>query len=176
MKLYFWVLWLALGLVSSGYAASDEQKMAADILVYINQYRVQHGLPKLVMNRVLSDEALKHSADMATHVVPFGHDGFSQRMDHLHQRIPASLSGAENVAYNYKTAKIVADGWINSPGHRQNLMGHYNLTGIGIAHDKMGRLYYTQMFLRSTDTPVVAGTTVVHQRVQQGYRFFGLLG
>lgn len=158
------------------YAAPDDQRLASEILVYINQYRVQHGLSKLVMNRVLSNEATRHSADMARHVVPFGHDGFGQRIEHLHEQIPASLSGAENVAYNYKTAKIVVDGWINSPGHRQNLMGHYNLTGIGIARDNMGKPYYTQMFLRANDTPVMARAVVVHGHNRHGHSFFGGFG
>ncbi len=130
------------------FAYADDNQMASEILVYINQYRVQHGLSKLVMNPILAREAMVHSLDMAKHVVPFGHDGFMQRMQDLHQKIPNSLSGAENVAYNFKSAKIVADGWIHSSGHRHNIMGHYNLTGIAIARDNQGRPYFTQMFLK----------------------------
>ncbi len=136
----------------SGVHADEPLKkdtMAADILVYINQFRVQHGLSRLQMNSVLTREATVHSVDMAKHRVAFGHDGFSQRMDHVHQSIQTAQSGAENVAFNYKTAKIVAEGWIHSPGHRRNILGHYDQTGIGIARDASGRPYFTQLFLKT---------------------------
>ncbi|PJD90779.1 MAG: SCP-like extracellular [Legionella sp.] len=115
----------------------------------MNQFRVGHGLNPLHMNSVLTKEAMSHSIDMAKHRVNFGHDGFSQRMEHLHQHIATAQSGAENVAFNYKTAKIVADGWIHSPGHRRNILGHYDQTGIGIAYDTSGRPYFTQLFLKT---------------------------
>lgn len=154
---------LVLCMLSAGLsqAATDDQRLAAETLGYINQYRIQHGLPQLVMDPVLSREAAKHSQAMASHALPFGHDGFSQRIQHLHAAIPQSSSGAENVAYNYKTAKIVVDGWIHSPGHRQNIVGHYNLTGIGIARDSQNRPYYTQLFLR-TDRQLAQRTTHHH--------------
>ncbi len=41
--------------------------------------------------------------------------------------------------------------WLTSPGHKRNIVGNYNITGIGIARDKQGKLYYTQIFLRSSD-------------------------
>ncbi len=128
---------------------TSQDTFAEDILVYINQFRVRHGLPKLQMNPLLSQEALQHSADMAAHRVAFGHDGFSQRMDHLHKKMQTAQNGAENVAYNYHTAKIVAEGWIKSPGHRRNILGHYNQTGIGIVRDASGKPYFTQIFLKA---------------------------
>lgn len=123
--------------------------LAEDILVYINQFRVRQGLPKLKMNPILNAEATRHSADMAAHRVAFGHDGFEHRMQDLHTKIQNAQGGAENVAYNYQNAKIVAEGWIKSPGHRRNILGQYNQTGIGIVRDKLGRPYYTQLFLKS---------------------------
>lgn len=123
--------------------------LAEDILVYINQFRVRKGLSKLQMNPLLIQEAAQHSADMAEHRVAFGHDGFEQRIAHLQKKIQTAQGGAENVAYNYKTAKIVAEGWIKSPGHRRNILGHYNQTGIGIVRDKAGKLYFTQLFLKA---------------------------
>jgi uncharacterized protein YkwD len=142
------VTMVLLTLLPNAYAAnSNDAAMASEILMYVNQYRAQHGLDQLVMNDTISHEAHRHSQEMATHAVPFGHDGFSQRMHYLRSHVIDASSGAENVAYNYKTAKIVVDGWLHSPGHRRNIMGHYNLTGIGIVRDKAGKIYYTQMFL-----------------------------
>ena len=130
-------------------SSSKTDISAKDILIYINQFRVQKGLPKLQMNPLLSQEAEQHSADMATHRMAFGHEGFAQRIAHLQKKIQTAQGGAENVAYNYKTAKIVAEGWIKSPGHRRNILGHYNQTGIGIVRDKSGRPYFTQLFLKA---------------------------
>ncbi|MDF1757793.1 MAG: CAP domain-containing protein [Legionellaceae bacterium] len=147
-------LCVVIGLLPMASHANINQNLATEILVYINQYRVQHKLPKLVMNERLIAEARQHSLDMAKHVVPFGHDGFADRMSVLHKEIPNSMAGAENVAYNYKTAEVVANGWIKSSGHRRNIVGNYNLTGIGIAQDSQGKLYYTQMFLKSDDDSI----------------------
>ncbi|MFZ4076685.1 MAG: CAP domain-containing protein [Legionellaceae bacterium] len=128
--------------------------MAQEIVSHLNRFRATHGLPPLVLNPVISQEARVHSQEMARHVVPFGHDGFPRRLSHLVHTIPNANGGAENVAYNYKTAKIVAEGWINSPGHRKNILGRYNLTGIGIVRDSAGKLYYTQLFLRTENPPM----------------------
>lgn len=149
----------------------DDTSMAQEILMYINQYRASHGLPKLIMDPRLSREATLHSREMATHAQPFGHQGFQGRIARLHQHVPESTSGAENVAYNYKTAKIVADGWIHSPGHRQNIVGHYNLTGIGIVRDAQGRPYFTQMFLR-TDNPVTSHRSTHAHPLFAQHRFY----
>lgn len=129
--------------------ASSDAEMAQEVLTYVNQYRASRGLPKLVMNEAANREARQHSIEMANHQVPFGHTGFSQRMRHLYRNIDDAEGGAENVAYNYKTARIVVDGWIKSPGHRQNMVGRYDVTGIGIVRDHQGRLYFTQLFVRT---------------------------
>lgn len=127
-------------------AAQDP--LIASVFQYVNQYRAQHGLSALILNPVLSQEATQHSQDMAAHRLPVGHDGFDQRMKHVLAKLEGVSSGAENVAYRYPTAKIVVDGWMHSPGHRRNILGHYTLTGIGVARDEKGHPYYTQMFLK----------------------------
>lgn len=143
LKLFF-ILLCSFSFVAQ---AGNNYDLATEILVYINQYRVQHGLSELVMNNELITQATRHSLDMANHAVPFGHDGFNRRIGYLYRSIPNATAGAENVAYNYKTAKSVVDGWISSRGHRKNILGKYNLTGIGLAQDKQGKYYYTQIFL-----------------------------
>lgn len=129
--------------------APTETVMTQDIVRYINEYRKSRGLSALTLNSKISHEAKNHSEDMARHRVSFGHDGFQTRMDHLYSNIQHSRGGAENVAYNYKTAKIVVANWIKSPGHRQNIVGNYDLTGVGIARDVAGKIYYTQLFVRT---------------------------
>lgn len=137
------------------YAGKPVEKNASDvaiqnqILVHINKYRQQHGLSKLTMDNKIVKEAKKHSIDMANHAMPFGHKYFNSRIERLHAQIKNSNAGAENVAYNYKNAQDVVNNWVKSPGHRRNIEGNYNLTGIGIARDKQGKIYFTQIFLRT---------------------------
>ena len=132
-------------------ADDQQQKM---ILYYVNAYREKHHLSLLKMNKVISQEAAKHSRDMASHAMKFGHDDFNGRIKRLYQHIPKCNGGAENIAYYNISAKKLVENWISSPGHRRNIEGNYNLTGIGIAHDKKGWAYYTQIFLRSDGATV----------------------
>ena len=112
----------------------------------INQYRLQQHLPKLTLNPLISKVAEEHSREMALHQIPFGHDGFQIRMHDLLSQIPANAM-AENVVYVYTNADEMVKLWLNSSEHRENIVGNYNLTGIGIAHDRDGRIYATQIFL-----------------------------
>ena len=128
-----------------------DSKNQKAILVYINQYRSKHHLKPLKMNNLMSAEAEKHSRDMANHAIPFGHKYFHKRIHRLFDQIKHCHAGAENIAYNYKDAKDVVRNWLTSPGHRRNIEGNYNLTGIGLARDKKGKIYYTQIFLRTSN-------------------------
>jgi uncharacterized protein YkwD len=126
----------------------DTKGMEKDILSYINQYRESIGLPVLQMISAASKQATQHSIDMANRTTPFGHDGFDERIDNITKKIGFVHASAENVAYGKLTAKEVVDLWLNSPGHKKNIEGDYALTGIGIAKDADGVVFYTQIFLR----------------------------
>lgn len=128
---------------------TSNEAISHRILVYVNQYRASRGLKPLRMNDRMSKEATIHSRDMATHKIPFGHQYFSGRIKRLYHQIPLCRGGAENVAYNYKDLQYLVQEWTKSPGHKKNIIGNYNLTGIGIARDRQGKMYYTQMFIRS---------------------------
>jgi uncharacterized protein YkwD len=121
-------------------------KMASDVLGYVNDYRRKKGLPSLAMNSIISAQAQKHSDNMAAHRTSFGHNGFQRRMKNISSQVRGVNATAENVAFGSLTAKEVVENWLHSPGHRQNIEGPYNLTGIGIATDSRGNLYFTQIF------------------------------
>jgi uncharacterized protein YkwD len=56
---------------------------------------------------------------------------------------------AENVALGYPSAEAVVEGWMNSPGHRANILNPGVVeTGIGIARSSAGGVYYAQVFGR----------------------------
>lgn len=119
-----------------------------DVLSQTNKFRRSKGLPVLVINEDLNAIAQKHSANMAKGRVRFGHGGFSQREAQAKRKISPLHSFAENVAYGPTTGKQVVAMWKNSSGHRRNMLGQYRYIGIGIAKDRRGRIYYTQVFAR----------------------------
>jgi uncharacterized protein YkwD len=119
---------------------------ADEVLYYVNEFREHHGLRPLKLNNSIIHEAEKHSIKMAEKNIPFGHAGFNNRAKRLMTELSAN-SMAENVAYGNISARKVVDLWIHSPGHRKNMLGNYNLTGIGIASDRHGELYFTQIFI-----------------------------
>lgn len=127
----------------------SDTAITTNILATINHYRITHRLPLLQTSTIIAAEAKKHSMDMANHRLSFGHQGFPKRIKRICRRIKGCNGGAENVAFNYKP-NVVTKGWLASPGHKRNIDGHYNLTGIGIARDKNGKIYYTQIFIRAT--------------------------
>ncbi len=153
---------LLCGIIQALHATPPTSKTTSDsaiqneILIYINQYRQQHGLRPLAMNNKMVNEAKKHSMDMASHKIPFGHSYFEARINRLHSQIKDSGAGAENVAYNYKNARDVVKNWLLSPGHKRNIDGNYDLTGIGIARDKRGKIYFTQIFLNTHGNTIYA--------------------
>jgi uncharacterized protein YkwD len=161
-----------LGLGSNTYAAvhtESDTNIQNAVLFYINQYRQQHGLAKLKMDNHMVIQAKQHSQDMANHRMPFGHTDFGKRIAKLRSQIKNTGGGAENVAYNYKTAQIVVSQWVRSPGHKRNIVGNYNLTGIGVARDKQGKLYYTQIFLQTSKNPIITSPKAHYL----GVPFFG---
>lgn len=117
-----------------------------DVLSQTNQFRKSKGLSGLIMRDELNSIAQKHSADMASGRVGFGHGGFNKRNAQVTKEMNPITSFAENVAYGASTGKAVVDMWKNSTGHRRNMLGRYKYVGIGIAKDKKGRIFYTQIF------------------------------
>jgi uncharacterized protein YkwD len=122
--------------------------MESSILYYVNAHRRSRGLSALQLLEPASQQAYNHSRDMATGAAAFGHEGFSQRVSNISSAVGRVSASAENVAYGNLSAKEVVDVWINSAGHRKNMEGNYNQTGIGVYTDRRGVLYFTQLFVR----------------------------
>ena len=132
----------------------ENNETALRVHELINQHRVDQGLDTLYWNDVIADQCYEHSQDMADGVVPFGHDGFTERVDNIAQELGISVSAAgENVAYNMgmnDPAQAAVTAWLNSPGHRANIEGDYHLTGVGVAcpDDDSITFYFTQIFIK----------------------------
>jgi uncharacterized protein YkwD len=123
------------------------ESILQDVLSYTNSFRKSKGRAALIMRDDLNAIAQKHSENMARGKVEFGHNGFGEREALAKQKIEGANAFAENVAYGATSGKEVVDEWRKSPGHRRNMLGDYKYIGIGIATDKRGNIYYTQLFV-----------------------------
>lgn len=136
-------------LITSSLSAHANEKQDIEyILKGINHYRMRHLLLPLKLDPTLNQIAMGHSVNMAHHTIPVGHEGFQKRFSTIRNNINGVNQAAENVASGYRNIDAVVEGWIQSPGHRANILGSYNLTGIAIAYDQQHKPYYTQVFAK----------------------------
>ena len=119
-------------------------QVARQVIVLVNQERSKQGLPALRENTQLMESALVRSQEIVTkfaHERPNGEQGYQ-----LAFRAGFNTVG-ENIAYGYSSAEQVMEGWMNSPGHRANILNAGFLEiGVGCYRGSDGRLYWTQLF------------------------------
>jgi uncharacterized protein YkwD len=132
---------------ASSYSATEGR-----IFDLINAQRRHQGLPALVYNPQL-DRMAKIQAENMAHFQKMAHTLPDAQLPTLGDR--AHYVGypfgrlAENVALGYPSAESVVEGWMNSTGHRRNILSRdVSETGIGIARSAAGGLYYCQVFGR----------------------------
>jgi len=138
------ILLLACMIVGTGCTQAKQAQTPltteAEILALVNEARVTNGLSALVRMERMDALALEHSQDMAKAGI-LSHDGFDARAESIERLLGSSHVG-ENVAVGYESAKAFVDGWLNSPGHKANIMNSsYRRTGIGYYEG-----YATQIF------------------------------
>lgn len=116
----------------------------------VNSERVKAGCGKLRNDSRLHRAARSYSALMAeknffSHTGPDG-SSFVDRV--VAAGYPRSAAAAENIAYGYADAAAVMKGWMNSPGHRANILNcDLKAIGVGLAYRKSSP-YWTQDFGR----------------------------
>ncbi len=129
---------------SSPEPTSEQPTMADRVVQLVNDVRADHGCGAVTVDERIERAASKHSTDMAQRGY-FSHDtpegvGFAERIENEGYSRP----GAENIAKGYRTAEDVMAGWMNSDGHRANIL-NCDLTTIGVGLDTNGWLW-TQDF------------------------------
>ena len=107
-----------------------------EIATSLNGFRASHGLSQLRTDGTLIALASEHSADMARRD-SLDHDGF------MTSRGPRGAR-AENVAYGCKDPACVVQQWVNSSGHRRNmLIPGLTRYGLASATSASGKTYWT---------------------------------
>ena len=119
---------------------------AEALLILVNEVRTEAGLTSLVLNDALTKAALAHSIDMETNDY-FDHKGLngSSFGDRTKDAGYTGSALGENIALGQRNTESVHSAWINSEGHRNNILNS-NITEMGLGHS--GR-YWTQIFGRS---------------------------
>lgn len=117
---------------------------AAEVIKLVNAQRAKEGLSPVSGVGELNDYALLRSKEIVSNFEHKRPDG-ANPLDYVMQMKKYRTCG-ENIAYGYKTPEKVMEGWMNSPGHRANIMNE-NFTYIGVGcYEENGTLYWTQIF------------------------------
>ena len=120
-----------------------------EVVRLVNVERQKQGLGKLSLNAKLSNVATLKSPDMINKNY-FDHTSptYGSPFDMMKQFNISYKTAGENIAKGQKTPAEVVKAWMNSQGHRENILNkNYTEIGIGVAKDANGTLYWTQMFI-----------------------------
>ncbi|MDH7489356.1 MAG: CAP domain-containing protein [Anaerolineae bacterium] len=141
---------------------------AERVIELTNQERAKVGLPPLISDPALNAAALGHSRDMAEHdfFSHTGSDGSSAYSRILAAGYSPIWTCGENIAAGYSSPEEVVAAWMNSAGHRANILSpYYHHIGVGYVYDAGNTFgpyyhYWTQDFAsHSWQTPVPSTST-----------------
>ncbi|WP_328744470.1 CAP domain-containing protein [Streptomyces sp. NBC_00285] len=141
-EMYWTALW-ARPLTPAGLA-----RITDEVVALTNRERTGAGLPPLAVDPLLARAAQAYSADMAvrafySHTSPEG----TQPWDRAAAAGSTRRSIGENIACGQRSAAEVVEGWMNSPGHRANILKPaFTHIGIGFAGGGPAGTYWTQLF------------------------------
>jgi len=127
----------------------DVKAFEKEVVRLTNVERAKYGLKPLTENWELSRVAWFKSQDMIDkkyfdHTSPTYGSPFTMMKNF---GIKYTAAG-ENIAYGQKTPQEVVNAWMNSPGHRANILNtNYTQIGVGFAKNSSGTPYWTQMFI-----------------------------
>lgn len=118
----------------------------AEVVRLVNEIRRQNGLKPLTQDWQLSRVARYKSEDMRK-LSYFSHTSptYGSPFDMMRSFGISYRTAGENIAKGYKTPEAVVNGWMNSPGHRANILNS-TYTHIGVGYVASGN-YWTQMFI-----------------------------
>ncbi|WP_018924771.1 CAP domain-containing protein [Salsuginibacillus kocurii] len=127
----------------------DLIEFQAEVIELTNQEREAQGLEPLETHVELSDVATVKSEDMRDNDY-FSHDSptYGSPFDLMDHYGVNYRTAAENIAAGQMSPEQVVEGWMNSDGHRQNIMNaEFTHIGVGYAEGGSQNHYWTQLFL-----------------------------
>lgn len=129
---------------SGSYASFQNQ-----VVQLVNQERTSRGLKALAVDSALTNTATLKSQDMAK-LGYFDHTSptYGSPFDMMKQFGISYRTAGENIAWGQTSPSQVMQGWMDSEGHRANILNSsYTKIGVGIAKNSSGRYYWTQQFI-----------------------------
>lgn len=120
-----------------------------EVVRLVNVERSKRGLNELSFNTQLSNVATLKSQDMINKNY-FNHTSptYGSPFDMMKQFNISYKTAGENIAMGQKTPEEVVNAWMNSQGHRENILNsNFTDLGVGVAKSSNGTLYWTQMFI-----------------------------
>ena len=121
-----------------------QSSLAMQVLSIVNSERAKYGLDALTYDAHLSSAADVRAMEIKTlfsHTRPDGRSCFTA----LDEVGYSYHKAGENIAYGQRSAGEVMNAWMNSEGHRANILGDYDYIGIGV-YEKGGVIYWSQFF------------------------------
>ena len=121
----------------------------AEVLRLVNEQRANYGLSALSYSTQLEAVAYAHSKDMAQNNY-FSHTNLSGQspFDRMRAAGISYRAAAENIAAGQKTPQEVVNAWMNSAGHRANILNSsVTKMGVGIYSGGSYGIYWTQLFI-----------------------------
>jgi uncharacterized YkwD family protein len=115
-------------------ATGDASRFPQEVLDRVNQERAKSGLNPLRMNSALSNMAMDKAKDMVANRY-FDHQSptYGSPFDMMNSYGISYNTAAENIAQGQRSPAEVMDAWMNSQGHRANIMNG-SFTEIGVAY------------------------------------------
>ena len=117
-----------------------------EVLQLVNQARADQGLAPLTADPALTAAAQTRAEELTTlysHTRPDGRSCFTA----LTEAGVAYWAAGENIAMGQRTPEEVMDGWMNSSGHRANILnGTFTSIGVGYYVDGAGAAHWVQIF------------------------------
>lgn len=131
---------------STGQTTANINQIAMQVIDLTNKERQKNGLPALKADSSLSKVAQAKSNDMnAKHYFSHTSPTYGSPFDMMRDFGVTYRSAGENIAMGQPTAQQVVTAWMNSEGHRKNILSP-NYTNIGVGYTKTGN-YWSQMFI-----------------------------
>lgn len=128
-------------------AEGDISQQAKEVLSLVNAERKKQGLSSLTLSSKLTAVANEKARDMAENNY-FSHTSptYGSPFQMLQQYGIRYRTAGENIAYNQQTAEQVMNDWMNSSGHRANILND-SFTEIGIGYYSKGNPYWVELFV-----------------------------
>ncbi|MDI0326548.1 CAP domain-containing protein [Clostridioides difficile] len=134
---------------NSGSTSENFSAYQKEVVDLVNIERAKAGLNPLTLDSSISNVATKKSQDMIDNNY-FSHNSptYGSPFDMLKKFGISYKTAGENIAMGQKTPKEVVNAWMNSEGHRKNIMNpNFSKIGVGVAQKSGGSIYWTQIFV-----------------------------